>query len=113
MLFAKAPSGGSTPIARRLRCLFLSGVALAICHGSAFAQEAYLRGSVAEDVLSASSPETLANRGLAAPGYDDGAGETTDNDSYTPPENTTAADPATTIQTAPTVPVPQDRQPIP
>ncbi len=113
MLFAKTPSGGSTPIARRLRCLFLSGVALAICHGPAFAQEAYLRGSVAEDVLSASSPETLANRGLAAPGYDDGAGEATDNDSYTPPENTTAADPATTIQTAPTVPVPQDRQPIP
>src|SRR5690606_16005742 len=83
------------------------------CHNSAFAQEAYLRGSVAEDVLSASSPETLANRGLAAPGNDDGAGETTYNDSYTPLENTTAADPATTIQTVPTVPVPQDRQPIP
>ncbi|MCM3491802.1 outer membrane beta-barrel protein, partial [Alkalihalophilus marmarensis] len=37
--------------------------------------------------------------------------ETTD-DSYTPPENTTAADPTTTTQTAPTVPVPQDRQPL-
>lgn len=111
MLFAKTPSGGSTPIARRLQSLFLSGMAMAICHGSAFAQEAYLRGSVAEDVLSASSAETLANRGLAAPGYDDSAGETTD-DNYTPPENTTAADQAAATQAAPTVPMPQDRQPL-
>lgn len=84
---------------------------MAISHGPSFAQEAYLRGSVAEDVLSASSPETLANRGLAAPGYDDGAGEATD-DGYTPPENAPATDAATTAQTVPTVAVPQDRQPL-
>ncbi len=111
MHFAKAISGGSTPLARRLRSLFLSGVAVAICHGSAFAQEAYLRGSVAEDVLSASSPETLANRGLGAPGYDDAAGETTD-DSYTPRESASAADPATATQTAPAAPLLQERPPL-
>lgn len=109
MLFAKVPSGGSAPIARRLQCLFLSGVAMAISHSPSFAQDAYLRGSVAEDVLSASSPETLANRGLAAPRYDDGASETT-NGSYTPPENTTASDPAATVQPAPAALIPQDSQ---
>ena len=82
MLFAKASSGGSTPIARRLHRLFAAGVALAISHGTSFAQEAYLRGSVAEDVLSASSPETLANRGLAAPGYDDPGGTDTAISAY-------------------------------
>src|SRR5690606_29048826 len=89
--------------------LFLSGVAMAISHSASFAQDAYLRGSVAEDVLSASSPETLANRGLAAPRYDDGASETTDG-SYTPPENTTASDPTTAVQPAPAALIPQDRQ---
>ena len=110
MLFAKASSGGSTPIARRLHRLLAAGVALAISHGTSFAQEAYLRGSVAEDVLSASSPETLANRGLAAPGYDDPAGEIAD-DSYTPPETATT-DQATATQAPPSVPIPEDPQPL-
>ncbi|MFQ0815668.1 hypothetical protein AVM02_09150 [Brucella anthropi] len=110
MLFAKAPSGGSTPIARRLRCLFATGVAMAISHGSSLAQETYLRGSVVEDVLSASSPETLANRGLAAPGYDDATGETAD-DSYTPPETATAANPAAATQPPRALPLPQEREP--
>lgn len=104
MLFAKAPSGGSTPIARRLRCLLLTGMAMAIGHGPSFAQDAFLRGSVTEDVLSASSPETLATRGLAAPGYE-GAADMAD-DGYTQP-TPTATDPAVTA-TQP-VPVPQER----
>lgn len=52
----------------------------------AFAQDAYLRGSVPEDVLSASSPQTLATRGLAAPGTDQVGRDGEADGFFSPPE---------------------------
>lgn|GEM_PF-2158900 len=49
MLFAKAPSGGHAPFARRLRCLLLAGAAVAMGAFSAHAQDSGLRGSLPDD----------------------------------------------------------------
>ncbi|TMV05967.1 outer membrane beta-barrel protein [Brucella haematophila] len=112
MPFAMPLSGGSTPIARRLRSLFLAGAAMAIIPSLSHAQDAYLRGSVPEDVLSASSPDTLATRGLAAPGRSDSTATTSSDDGsdafYAPTQDNAAA--ADSQQQAAPVARAQDQQ---
>jgi hypothetical protein len=112
MPFAMPLSGGSTPIARRLRSLFLAGAAMAIIPSLSHAQDTYLRGSVPEDVLSASSPDTLATRGLAAPGRSDSTATTSSDDGsdafYAPTQDNAAA--ADNQQQAAPVAQTQDQQ---
>lgn len=65
MFFARIANSVSAPLTRRLRSLLLAGVAVAVGTCPLHAQDAELRGSVAEDVLAVSSPETLENHRLA------------------------------------------------
>jgi len=113
MPFAMPLSGGSTPIARRLRSLFLAGAAMAIIPSLSHAQDAYLRGSVPEDVLSASSPDTLAARRLAAPGRSDSPASTggdDGSDAFYAPTQDNAVAPDAQPQSAPAVAL--DNQPL-
>lgn len=56
MFIACAPIGGLAPLARRLRCLLLAGVALALPH-FAYAQDADLRGSISDDIAAAATTD--------------------------------------------------------
>lgn len=62
MFIACAPIGGLAPLARRLRCLLLAGVALALPH-FAYAQDADLRGSISDDIAAAATDADDAGAG--------------------------------------------------
>ena len=111
MLFANSSSGGSSPFARRLRCLLLAGCALAISHAPAFSQDAQLRGSVDEDNLSVSSPDQTANRDTDPADPNAPASADFADSSYTPPaDNAAQPQPTEPAQAAPTVE--EDAQPF-
>ncbi|MBV2144275.1 outer membrane beta-barrel protein [Falsochrobactrum sp. TDYN1] len=103
MHFAKIVIGGSSPLASRLRSLLLAGVAVAIGSSPIHAQDVGLRGSVTEDVLSASSPGTLANHGLTAPDSSIDAPPTMEDEFF---------DPLAQNSTAPDFTVPPEPEPI-
>lgn len=111
MLFANSSSGGSSPFARRLRCLLLAGCALAISHSPAFSQDAQLRGSVDDDNLSVSSPDQTANSDTDPADPNAPASADFADSSYTPPaDSTSQSQPTEPVQAAPTVE--EDAQPF-